>query len=267
MRCTTCHQSLYLGAPTYATPCGHLFHSNCVFQWLRENSTCPLCRSECLEENLLKIFLPEVDLYVGDVNVRELQLKIDDLHFQVAKYLDGKNNADYKLEQVQELLHNKMEQIKHLKESQNSLRNNLQKTVNEKITLLENYRLLQATVKIVRDKNQEIKNIKLRGVKRKEVDLTKFRRITHYFSPIQSFNGEGQVRAGGSGTFGNRKYDLVYTLIRQNIEENGININCLFNQVKRTMCKVELENSLDFLCSDGHIYPTIEGHFKATDGH
>lgn len=30
-------------------PCGHFFHNECIFQWLRENPTCPVCRQSCKE--------------------------------------------------------------------------------------------------------------------------------------------------------------------------------------------------------------------------
>jgi hypothetical protein len=27
-----------------AMPCSHSFHQHCIFQWLRRNAACPLCR-------------------------------------------------------------------------------------------------------------------------------------------------------------------------------------------------------------------------------
>ena len=77
----------------------------------------------------------------------------------------------------------------------------------------------------------------------------------------------GYVSSSSNQTFGNKNYDLVYGLIRQSTEEAGIDKDSIFNQAKKTMSKVEMDNALDFLSSEGHIYSTIdEEHFKTTDG-
>ena len=31
-------------------PCSHFFHAACVDTWLKINATCPLCKSEIVEE-------------------------------------------------------------------------------------------------------------------------------------------------------------------------------------------------------------------------
>ena len=30
------------------TPCGHRYHSQCFFRWIRNKTTCPLCRSQLI---------------------------------------------------------------------------------------------------------------------------------------------------------------------------------------------------------------------------
>jgi len=79
--------------------------------------------------------------------------------------------------------------------------------------------------------------------------------------------GAGYVSSSANQSFGNRNYDLVYGLIKQSTDEAGIDRDNIFNGVKKSMSKVEMDNSLDFLSSEGHIYSTIdEDHFKTTDG-
>jgi len=81
--------------------------------------------------------------------------------------------------------------------------------------------------------------------------------------------GLSQVVAGSVGTqsFGNNKHDLVYGCIRQSMDDAGIHKDQLMEQVRTKMSKSELENSLEFLSAEGHIYSTVdEDHFKSTDG-
>ena len=85
---------------------------------------------------------------------------------------------------------------------------------------------------------------------------------------VQGGGGGGGAATGGSGqSFGNKNYDLVYGIIRQTVEESGCDRDTVFNQAKKTMSKSDMDNALDFLSSEGHIYSTIdEDHFKTTDG-
>jgi len=77
----------------------------------------------------------------------------------------------------------------------------------------------------------------------------------------------GMVNNSSNQSFGNKNYDLVYGMIRQSMDETGLNRDSIFNQLRMKMSKVEMDNALDFLSSEGHIYSTIdEDHFKTTDG-
>jgi len=89
----------------------------------------------------------------------------------------------------------------------------------------------------------------------------------------QSMMGGGlSVQGGGGGahagglSFGNKTYDLVYSVIKLSSDEAGCDRDTVFSQAKNTMSKAEMDNALDFLSSEGHIYSTIdEDHFKTTD--
>ena len=62
--CPTCLEPLSSGSINYtvSTPCGHLFHMNCVQSWIsRGNQTCPQCRSNISKEKLLRIYLQPVE--------------------------------------------------------------------------------------------------------------------------------------------------------------------------------------------------------------
>ena len=61
MKCPTCYEPLISDSKNYivTTPCGHLFHTNCVQSWIATgNQTCPQCRSSISKDKLLRIYLP-----------------------------------------------------------------------------------------------------------------------------------------------------------------------------------------------------------------
>ena len=77
----------------------------------------------------------------------------------------------------------------------------------------------------------------------------------------------GYVSSSSNQSFGNKNYDTVYGLIRQTMDEAGIDRDAIYDQAKGGMSRTELDAALEFLSSEGHIYSTIdEDHFKTTDG-
>ena len=42
--CPICYEMIYQN-DMCALPCAHLFHGSCVTQWLRQNPSCPVCRT------------------------------------------------------------------------------------------------------------------------------------------------------------------------------------------------------------------------------
>ena len=68
-------------------------------------------------------------------------------------------------------------------------------------------------------------------------------------------------------SLGNENYDTVYEMIRQSMDEDGINRDIIFNQVRTKMSVDEMDDAIDFLTNEGHIYSTRdEDHFRITDG-
>jgi len=79
--------------------------------------------------------------------------------------------------------------------------------------------------------------------------------------------GGGGGPVGSTASFGNKTYDLVYSHIKQCPEEQGLNINNLFNEIRGKISKSEMDGAIEFLSGEGHIYSTVDDdHFKPTDG-
>jgi len=46
--CSICRDRIPIGFPTKQLPCKHLFHGDCIAEWLLLQGTCPLCRHQLL---------------------------------------------------------------------------------------------------------------------------------------------------------------------------------------------------------------------------
>ena len=60
--CSICLESFTLTCNIYTTPCGHVFHYECILKWLESgNSHCSQCRKSCVTNQIFKIFFSEND--------------------------------------------------------------------------------------------------------------------------------------------------------------------------------------------------------------
>ena len=74
------------------------------------------------------------------------------------------------------------------------------------------------------------------------------------------------VTSNNSASFGNAKFDSVYKMVSGCDREEGISRDELSQQLKPRLSKVDVDNALEFLSNEGHIYSTTdEDHFKTTD--
>ena len=95
MLCSICTESLYMGCAPQATPCGHIFHSNCIMTWFEQDDSeqdnhCPMCRSQCNATALLKIHLSDTSVHLGE---EQLQEQIDTLQSKLQRAAEEKKNA------------------------------------------------------------------------------------------------------------------------------------------------------------------------------
>ena len=45
-KCTICLENYKNGDDSIALPCIHIFHAECIKTWLKNNTTCPICKNE-----------------------------------------------------------------------------------------------------------------------------------------------------------------------------------------------------------------------------
>ena len=84
VNCSTCLELLSPSADLSSAPCGHVFHSTCILQWLETGkNTCPQCRSKCRENQLRRIYFTEGVDVPTDVDATYLQQQLDSLTFQL----------------------------------------------------------------------------------------------------------------------------------------------------------------------------------------
>ena len=62
MDCPTCWDSIDAESQVVSTPCGHVFHSDCIETWIdKGKKNCPQCRKKFSRKNIRPIFLPFSD--------------------------------------------------------------------------------------------------------------------------------------------------------------------------------------------------------------
>jgi len=80
--CSICLDALVIGEPALRIPCGHLFHEDCVEDWLKKSNECPVCRYE----------LPTDDAAYEEgrrerMAGRKIRLRLDDISVKSAAEL------------------------------------------------------------------------------------------------------------------------------------------------------------------------------------
>jgi hypothetical protein len=51
--CAICHETFTTGDSINKLPCCHVYHHNCLSQWIERSCTCPTCRFELTDEAML----------------------------------------------------------------------------------------------------------------------------------------------------------------------------------------------------------------------
>ena len=84
--CSICLESYTLTCNIYTTPCGHVFHYECILKWLESgNRHCSQCRKSCMTNQIFKLFFSENNMALQENTATAQiidQLKIDNLKLE-----------------------------------------------------------------------------------------------------------------------------------------------------------------------------------------
>ena len=61
--CPVCLEDLDEESDIITTKCNHKFHKECLNKWQEDNSSCPMCRSDILNEYIINEFIVKHPLY------------------------------------------------------------------------------------------------------------------------------------------------------------------------------------------------------------
>ena len=67
--CPICYEDLENDKLCYITTCNHSFHKKCLFEWLKHNNSCPMCRSTEFIQNMI--------YYINKKNNRDYKFKFN----------------------------------------------------------------------------------------------------------------------------------------------------------------------------------------------
>ena len=73
--CAFCLDQFITDSTVKQLPCQHIFHPNCLSLWLREQNSCPLCRTTVTDWERLHSEMNHVRAYVSDLLPQFIQFQ------------------------------------------------------------------------------------------------------------------------------------------------------------------------------------------------
>lgn len=168
VNCSTCLELLSPSADLSSAPCGHVFHTTCILQWLETGkNNCPQCRTKCRENQLRRIYFTEGVDVASDIDANYLQQQLDSMTFQLRcaksekeKLQESLNDAsakniglkeeyrdlDIRFKEAQESMKYAKEQVKQFSKEKKKA-SDAQKRVSQLEDELKLYETIQVSVK------------------------------------------------------------------------------------------------------------------------
>ncbi|CAH0730761.1 unnamed protein product, partial [Brenthis ino] len=181
--CTICSDLVNQAENIHVTKCGHVFHYQCLSQWISRSKSCPQCRNKVTDKCTYRLYLTISNESTGD-DAATLQSRLDDAQLQLRqqkasfkeneeklltiekelkkniallkateKKLDSKESAVSALKDQLEYVKIQNRETQKLKEENESLRNKMQ-------TLSGMEKVLNATSDEVEQMLESYKDVK-----------------------------------------------------------------------------------------------------------
>ena len=148
--CSTCLDSLTLESSISATPCGHVFHTDCLTKWIESGQNiCSHCRAEFQKKNIVKLFFSQNELGLEQNEI------LDDISEENQKLLQQANEAksrELEASQKVEKIQSENIELKKLIKTHRNVELNVKRNFNvEKQDMLEQIEELKKVVSRLND--------------------------------------------------------------------------------------------------------------------
>lgn len=114
--CVICQELFVISAQISACNCGHVFHEECLFRWLKSHQTCPQCRAKVTESTVIKrLFLTECDSST-QISTTSDELSSSQIGAKYEEFLNKIEELKHNLREKSDLVNTKtkaLEQVWH----------------------------------------------------------------------------------------------------------------------------------------------------------
>ena len=113
--CSTCLESFTSECDISTTPCGHVFHTDCITRWLDDNKNCSQCRKDCEIWQITKLYFSE------STSALEENIATNDLEHKSLKYEEASQNWERELSVLKAVVLDKSIEIRRANQKCNNL--------------------------------------------------------------------------------------------------------------------------------------------------
>lgn len=116
LNCPICAELFLPSDDVYCTTCGHMFHHQCLLQWLERSKTCPQCRNKCSQKSIIKVYFNQANLDTSRIDVGSLQEQLDNANLKIKMKDMESSKAEKEISSLKEIQKKCLKTIKGLEE-------------------------------------------------------------------------------------------------------------------------------------------------------